>query len=103
MRYNTNETLERMLRILGEEKVAKYQNASAIYDVYGSDPLRKIFVDNPLKMDILRYVLAINDCIATLFYQLDFDDVDNFLSNEQLIEDIRYFQQVYREDICKNH
>ena len=91
----TEETLNRMLRILGENKVLEYQNASATYDVYGKDPMQK--------MDILRYCLAVNDCIATLFYQLDFDEIDNMLSNEQLINDIEYFQNVYREDICKNN
>lgn len=103
MKYMTEETLNRMLRILSENKVLEYQNASATYDVYGKDPMQKIYVNNSLKMDILRYCLAVNDCIATLFYQLDFDEIDNMLSNEQLINDIEYFQSVYREDICKNN
>lgn len=101
MKYMTEETLNRMLRILGENKVSEYQNASATYDVYGKDPMKKIYVDNSLKMDILRYCLAVNDCIATLFSQLDFDEIDNMSSNEQLINDVKYFQSVYREDICK--
>lgn len=41
MKYNTNECLERMIRVIGEDHVKKYQEASASCDVYGKDPLRK--------------------------------------------------------------
>ena len=45
MKYMTEETLNKMLRILGANKVSEYQNASATYDVYGKDPMKKIYVD----------------------------------------------------------
>lgn len=74
----------------------KYQEASASYDVYGKDPLRKIYLDNPLKMNILNYILAVNECIAELFTLIPISDKDK---EKQFIEDVKYFQQVYKEDI----
>lgn len=96
MKYNTNECLERMIRVIGEDHVKKYQEASASCDYYGNDPLRKIYVDNPLKMNILNYVLAVNECIAELFTLIPISDKDK---EKQFIEDVKYFQQVYKEDI----
>lgn len=96
MKYNTNECLERMIRFIGEDHVKKYQEASASYDVYGKDPLRKIYLDNPLKMNILNYILAVNECIAELFTLIPISDKDK---EKQFIEDVKYFQQVYKEDI----
>lgn len=58
--------------------------------------MRKIYLDNPLKMNILNYILAVNECIAELFTLIPISDKDK---EKQFIEDVKYFQQVYKEDI----
>lgn len=101
-KYMTEETLDRMLRLLGKELITILQDNSVVRYTYGVHPVTGEYGINPLKMDDEQYCIAVKECIFKLFYQLDFDEIDNMLSNEQLIDDIRYFQNVYHTDICSN-
>lgn len=110
MKYNTRETLSRAMRILGHEKVKRYQYNSSTINFYSKNQER-VYVDNPMKVNLLNYLLIINECIVELFRRINYskaeitgEDGYVFLfstANDQFVDDIEYFKKVYEEDIIQ--
>lgn len=110
MKYNNEETLSRAIRILGEETVQRYQYNSSSVNLY-SKTQERIYIDNPMKVNLINYILLLTDCIVKLFRTINYKKAEVEGTNEfvyvesaaaeQLVDDIEYFKKIYEEDILQ--
>ena len=76
-----------------------YENEKDLYHFYKIKPFENSIIDTIKKVDILEYVLYINENLKELeFY--NFDDGDSILFNYLEIEDTKYdYEQIISEKI----
>lgn len=110
MKYNNEETLSRAIRILGEETVQRYQYNSSSVNLY-SKTQERVYIDNPMKVNLINYILLLTDCVVKLFRTINYKKAEVEGTNEfvyvesaaaeQLVDDIEYFKKIYEEDILQ--
>lgn len=110
MKYNIRETISRAMIILGHEKVKKYLCNNLPIDFHNKN-MEQFYVDNPIEINLLNYILIVNECIIELFQRINYSKAEitgedgyvflDSTANDRFVDDIEYFKKVYKEDILQ--
>lgn len=92
MKYNTEDCYKRMVKVLGKTQFESYQAASEKYRTKA-----------PVVMDEFIFSLSVLDCMSKILSSIEFEKYETndyrCSIDKQTVENIEYFQKVYKEDI----
>lgn len=100
-KYNNQETLERMNRILGKATMEKYILVDAVNNAFSKKP----FITEGQALSESVYIFTVANCCIRLFNGLKIEQDKAFKSeyfakmNKQFAEDVEYFQKICKEDM----